>query len=120
MAITKIERRERIKRRIRKVVKGTAERPRMTVFRSNKQVSVQLIDDVAGVTLAAASSLDKEIAAQSKGKTKTEQAAFVGEAIAKKATEKGISSVVFDRNGYLYHGRVKSLADSARSNGLNF
>ena len=120
MAITKIERRERIKRRIRKVVSGTAERPRMTVFRSNKQVSVQLIDDVAGVTLAAASSLDKEIAAQDKGKTKTEQAAFVGEAIAKKATEKGISSVVFDRNGYLYHGRVKSLADSARSNGLNF
>lgn len=120
MAITKIERRIRIKRRIRKVVTGTAERPRMSVFRSNKQVSVQLIDDVAGVTLAAASSLDKEIAAQCKGKNKTEQAAFVGEAIAKKASEKGISTVVFDRNGYLYHGRVKSLADSARSNGLNF
>lgn len=120
MAITKIERRIRIKRRIRKVVNGTAERPRMSVFRSNKQVSVQLIDDVAGVTLAAASSLDKEIAAQCKGKNKIEQAAFVGEAIAKKATEKGISTVVFDRNGYLYHGRVKSLADSARSNGLNF
>lgn len=120
MAITKIERRERIKKRIRKVVNGTAERPRMSVFRSNKQISVQVIDDVAGVTLAAASSLDKEIAAQAKGKTKIDQAALVGEAIAKKVTEKGISSVVFDRNGYLYHGRVKSLAESARSNGLKF
>ncbi|MBR5434894.1 MAG: 50S ribosomal protein L18 [Bacteroidales bacterium] len=120
MAITKIERRERIKKRIRKVVNGTAERPRMSVFRSNKQISVQVIDDVAGVTIAAASSLDKEIAAQAKGKTKIEQAALVGEAIAKKVSEKGISSIVFDRNGYLYHGRVKSLADSARSNGLNF
>ncbi|MBP5724639.1 MAG: 50S ribosomal protein L18 [Bacteroidales bacterium] len=120
MAITKIERRERIKKRIRKVVTGTAERPRMSVFRSNKQISVQVIDDVAGVTIVAASSLDKEIAAQAKGKNKIEQAALVGEAIAKKSTEKGISTVVFDRNGYLYHGRVKSLADSARSNGLNF
>lgn len=120
MAITKIERRIRIKRRIRKVVKGTAERPRMSVFRSNKQISVQVIDDVAGTTIAAASSLDKEIAALCAGKNKIEQAAFVGEAIAKKVVEKGISSVVFDRNGYLYHGRVKSLADSARSNGLNF
>lgn len=120
MAITKIERRERIKKRIRKVVNGTAERPRMSVFRSNKQISVQVIDDVAGVTLVAASSLDKEIVAQSKGKNKIEQAALVGEAIAKKTTEKGINTVVFDRNGYLYHGRVKSLADSARSNGLNF
>ncbi|MBP5371014.1 MAG: 50S ribosomal protein L18 [Bacteroidales bacterium] len=120
MAITKIERRERIKKRIRKVVTGTAERPRMSVFRSNKQISVQVIDDVAGVTIVAASSLDKEIAAQAKGKNKIEQAALVGEAIAKKTTEKGISTVVFDRNGYLYHGRVKSLADSARSNGLNF
>lgn len=120
MAISKIERRIRIKRRIRKVVNGTAERPRMSVYRSNKQISVQLIDDVAGATLVAASSLDKEIAAQSKGKTKIEQAALVGEAIAKKASEKGVSVVVFDRNGYLYHGRVKSLADSARSNGLNF
>ena len=120
MAITKIERRERIKKRIRKVVTGTAERPRMSVFRSNKQISVQVIDDVAGVTIVAASSLDKEIAAQAKGKNKIEQAALVGEAIAKKTTKKGISTVVFDRNGYLYHGRVKSLADSARSNGLNF
>ena len=120
MAITKIERRERIKKRIRKVVNGTAERPRMSVFRSNKQISVQVIDDVAGVTIAAASSLDKEIAAQAKGKTKIEQAALVGEAIAKKVSEKGISSIVFDRNGYLYHGRVKSLADGAREGGLKF
>jgi len=120
MAISKIERRLRIKRRVRKVVKGTAERPRMSVFRSNKQISVQVIDDVAGVTLAAASSLDKEIVSQCKGKTKCEQAALVGEAIAKKSIEKGINSVVFDRNGYLYHGRVMSLADSARNNGLKF
>lgn len=118
MAITKIERRLRIKRRLRKVVSGTANRPRMSVFRSNKQISVQLIDDVAGTTLAAASSL--EIASQCAGKNKIDQAALVGEAIAKKATEKGISTVVFDRNGYLYHGRVKSLAESARSNGLKF
>lgn len=118
MAITKIERRLRIKRRVRKVVSGTANRPRMSVFRSNKQISVQLIDDVAGTTLAAASSL--EIASQCVGKNKIDQAALVGEAIAKKATEKGISTVVFDRNGYLYHGRVKSLAESARSNGLKF
>lgn len=120
MAITKIERRIRIKRRIRKVVNGTAERPRMSVFRSNKQISVQLIDDVEGKTLVAVSSMDKDLAAASNGKTKIEQAAIVGEAIAKKATEKGINTVVFDRNGYLYHGRVKSLADSARNNGLNF
>ena len=118
MAITKIERRLRIKRRVRKVVSGTANRPRMSVFRSNKQISVQLIDDVAGTTLAAASSL--EIASQCAGENKIDQAALVGEAIAKKATEKGISTVVFDRNGYLYHGRVKSLAESARSNGLKF
>ncbi len=120
MAITKLERRIRIKHRIRKVVNGTAERPRMSVYRSNKQISVQLIDDVAAVTLMAVSSLDKDIEAQCKGKNKIEQAALVGESIAKKAIEKGLTTVVFDRNGYLYHGRVKSLADSARSNGLNF
>ena len=120
MSITKIERRERIKKRIRKIVVGTAERPRMSVFRSNKQISVQLIDDSARATLLAVSSLDKEVAAQCAGKTKTEQAAIVGEAVAKKASAKGLSTVVFDRNGYLYHGRVKSLAEAARSNGLNF
>lgn len=120
MAITKLERRIRIKHRIRKVVNGTAERPRMSVYRSNKQISVQLIDDVANVTIVAVSSLDKDIVSKCKGKNKIEQAVFVGEAIAKKATEKDITTVVFDRNGYLYHGRVKSLAESARSNGLNF
>lgn len=120
MAITKVERRLRIKKRIRKIVEGTELRPRMTVFRSNKQISVQLIDDLAGITILSASSLDKEIATDTKGKTKVEQAALVGSSIAKKATEKGIETVVFDRNGYLYHGRVKSLADSARNNGLKF
>jgi len=118
MAITKVERRLRIKNRIRKVVDGTAERPRMSVFRSNKQISAQLVDDNAGVTIVSVSSLDKDVALQCKGKTKVEQAAIVGSTVAKKATEKGIDTVVFDRNGYLYHGRVKSLADSARSNGL--
>lgn len=120
MAITKIERRTRIKKRIRKIVVGTAERPRMSVFRSNKQISVQLIDDSARATILAVSSLDKDVAAQCAGKTKIEQAAIVGEAVAKKASEKGLNTVVFDRNGYLYHGRVKSLAEAARSNGLNF
>ncbi|MDR0941854.1 MAG: 50S ribosomal protein L18 [Bacteroidales bacterium] len=120
MAITKIERRIRIKKRIRKIVVGTAERPRMSVFRSNKQISVQLIDDSARATLLAVSSLDKEIVAACAGKTKIEQATIVGEAVAKKASAKGLTNVVFDRNGYLYHGRVKSLAEAARSNGLNF
>lgn len=118
--ITKIERRARIKMRIRKVVSGTAEQPRLSVFRSNKQIYAQLIDDVAGKTLCQASSLDKEIAEQAKGKTKTEQASFVGKAIAEKAKAAGIENVAFDRNGYLYHGRVKQLAESAREAGLKF
>ena len=116
MSLNKIERRERIKMRIRKVVSGTSERPRMTVFRSNKQISVQFIDDLAGVTLVAASSL--ELAAEAAGKNKCEVAALVGALAAKKAIEKGISTVSFDRNGYLYHGRVKMLADAAREGGL--
>jgi large subunit ribosomal protein L18 len=118
MALTKQERRLRIKRRIRKSVSGTAERPRMSVFRSNKQISVQLIDDLSGKTLVATSSLVKEIA--EKTVTKSEQAELVGQAIAEKANAAGITSVVFDRNGYLYHGRVKSLADAARKGGLKF
>lgn len=118
MALTKQERRLRIKRRIRKSVSGTAERPRMSVFRSNKQISVQLIDDLSGKTLMATSSQIKEIA--EKSVNKIEQAELVGQAIAEKATAAGISSVVFDRNGYLYHGRVKSLADAARKGGLKF
>lgn len=118
MALTKEERRLRIKRRIRKIISGTAERPRMSVFRSNAQISVQLVDDKAGKTLASVSSLCKEIA-EKKG-TKTEQAALVGAAIAEKAKAAGIVAVVFDRNGYLYHGRVKALADAARNGGLKF
>ena len=117
MALTKIERRERIKMRIRKIVSGTAEHPRMTVFRSNY---VQFIDDLAGVTLATASSLDKEVAAEAAGKNKIDVAALVGKLAAKRAIEKGISTVSFDRNGYLYHGRVKMLADAAREGGLKF
>ena len=111
---TKIQRRNKIKTRIRGKISGTAARPRMTVFRSNKQIYVQLIDDLAGVTLVSSSS--KGIAEGNK----TQIAAQVGEAIAKKALEAGITEVVFDRNGYLYHGRVKSLADAARKGGLKF
>lgn len=118
MALTKEQRRLRIKRRIRKIVSGTAERPRMSVFRSNTQISVQLIDDNAGKTLLAVSSLCKEIA-EKKG-TKIEQATHVGAAVAEKAKTAGIETVVFDRNGYLYHGRVKALADAARNGGLKF
>jgi large subunit ribosomal protein L18 len=111
-------RRLRIKLRIRKVVKGSQERPRLTVFRSSKQIYVQLIDDQAGKTLAAASSGEKGILEQ-KG-TKTEKAKMVGQLIAERAKELNIDSVVFDRNGYLYHGRVKALAEAAREGGLKF
>ena len=110
-------RRKSIRERIRKVLKGTPERPRLSVYRSNKQIYAQLIDDVTGVTLAAASSASKE--AEIKG-TKVEVAKAVGKAIAEKAVQSGIKSVVFDRGGYLYHGRVKSLADGAREGGLVF
>mgnify|MGYP003429449123 FL=1 len=120
MALNKIERRARIKMRIRKIVNGTPSQPRMTVFRSNKQIYVQFIDDLAGVTLATASSLDKEVAAEAAGKNKTEVAALVGKLAAARAIEKGINTVAFDRNGYLYHGRVKMLADAAREGGLKF
>mgnify|MGYP000035460989 FL=1 len=118
MALTKEERRLRIKRRIRKIVSGSAERPRMSVYRSNTQISVQLIDDNSGKTLVSVSSLSKEVAA-TKG-TKIEQAAAVGTVVAEKAKAAGIELVTFDRNGYLYHGRVKALADAARNGGLNF
>ena len=120
MALNKIERRARIKMRIRKIVSGTPSQPRMTVFRSNKQIYVQFIDDLAGVTLATASSLDKEVAAEAAGKNKSEVAALVGKLAATRAIEKGITAVSFDRNGYLYHGRVKMLADAAREGGLKF
>ena len=112
---TKIERRVKIKYRVRNKISGTAERPRMSVFRSNKQIYVQITDDLSGKTLAAASSLG-----MAEKVAKKEQAAKVGEMIAKKAQEAGITTVVFDRNGYLYHGRVKEVADAARNGGLKF
>ena len=120
MALSRIERRKRIHYRIRKHVSGTAERPRMVVFRSNKQIYVQVIDDLQGKTLVAASSNDKELSAQCKGKTGIETSAIVGKAIAERAQAKGINAVAFDRGGYLFHGRVKSLADAAREGGLEF
>ncbi len=102
--------------RVRAKISGTAECPRLNVFRSNKNIYAQVIDDVAGVTLASASTLDKEIS----GGTKTETAKAVGAAVAKEAAAKGIKKVVFDRGGYLYHGRVAALAEEARENGLEF
>ncbi|MCW3086407.1 MAG: ribosomal protein [Bacteroidetes bacterium] len=118
MIVTKQFRRSRIKQRIRKVVNGSAESPRLSVFRSNKGIYVQLIDDVAGKTLVAVSSADKGIADAKVNKI--DQAKLVGKAIAEKATQAGITSVRFDRNGYLYHGRIKSLAEGAREAGLKF
>ena len=120
MALNRIERRRRIHYRIRKHVNGTAERPRMVVFRSNKQIYVQVVDDEQGKTLCAAASNDKELAAQCKGKTGIEAAAIVGKAIAERSLAKGITNICFDRGGYLFHGRVKSLADAAREGGLVF
>ena len=114
MTTKKAIRRIKIKYRIRKSVNGTAERPRLSVFRSNKQIYAQVINDLTGTTLASASSLGLETM------PKKEQAAKVGALVAEKALAAGITSVVFDRNGYLYHGRVKELADAARNGGLNF
>ena len=115
MTTKKVERRIKIKYRVRKRVNGTAERPRLSVFRSNKQIYAQVINDQTGTTLAAASSLGLE------AMPKIQQAAKVGELVlAAKAIEAGVSTVVFDRNGYLYHGRVKELADAARKGGLKF
>ncbi len=111
-------RRNRIKMRIRKVVTGSSERPRMSVYRSNKDIYVQLIDDNAGVTLVSTSSAVADIRSQKA--TKIEKSAMVGKLIAAKAQEAGINTVVFDRNGYLYHGRIKSLAEAAREGGLIF
>ena len=111
---TKLERRIKIKYRVRNKISGTTERPRMSVFRSNKQIYVQIINDMNGTTLVSASSLGMESC------PKKEQAAKVGEMAAKKALEAGITTVVFDRNGYLYHGRVKEVADAARNGGLKF
>lgn len=114
----KLIQRQKIRYRIRKKVAGTATKPRLSVFRSNADIYAQLIDDVNGLTLAAASSRDKDIAAQKV--TKIEKSKLVGAAIARKATEMGLNTVVFDRGGNLYHGRVKSVADGAREGGLQF
>ena len=115
MSANKVQRRSRIKKSIRRKIAGTSEKPRLSVFRSNRVIYAQIIDDVAGVTLAAASSSKLDAA-----KANVETASIVGKEIASKALEKGITQVVFDRSGYLYHGKVKSLADSAREAGLKF
>ena len=115
----KEEKRNKIKRRIRSKVSGNTERPRLTVFRSNNEIYAQLIDDTTCKTLLASSSTEKTLS-KAKGKSKVEKAKAVGIAIGKKAVEKGITSVVFDRNGFLYHGRVKAVADGARESGLKF
>lgn len=117
MAFSKTQRRAKIKRRIRKNIFGSAEQPRLSVFRSNKQIYAQIIDDNSGKTLVSASSYKNK--ATETG-SKLSQAAVVGKEVAEKAVKAGITSVVFDRNGYLYHGRVKTLADSAREGGLKF
>jgi len=118
MALTKNERRLRIKNRIRKVVSGTEARPRLAVYRSNKEIYAQLIDDLTGNTISAASSRDKDIS--SAKATKAEVAKLVGKALAEKALKAGVETVSFDRGGYLYHGRVKQLAEGAREGGLKF
>jgi large subunit ribosomal protein L18 len=116
MSLTKSDRRQRIKFRIRKTISGSATKPRLSVFRSNKEIYAQLIDDVNGVTLLAASSREKEVG---KG-TNVEVANAVGKLIAEKALKAGIETVTFDRGGYLYHGRIQSLAEGARAAGLKF
>ena len=118
MALTKNERRIRIKNRIRKVVSGTEARPRLTVFRSNKEIYAQIVDDVNGKTISAASSRDKDISS-AKG-NKSDAATLVGKSVAEKAIKAGINTIAFDRGGYLYHGRIKSLAEGAREAGLKF
>lgn len=117
MAFSKVDRRNKIKRRVRKNITGSAELPRLTVFRSNKEIYGQLVDDVKGVTLLSVGSLKID---EAKGKSKIEQAQIVGKLLGERAKEAGVEGVVFDRNGYLYHGRVKAFADAAREAGLKF
>ncbi|GEN72606.1 MULTISPECIES: 50S ribosomal protein L18 [Chryseobacterium] len=117
MALSKLEKRIRIKRRVRGKISGSSELPRLSVYKSNKEIYAQLIDDKNGTTLVAASSREKGVDANG---TKTEVSAAVGKAIAAKAIAAGIESIVFDRNGFVYHGRVKALADGAREGGLKF
>ncbi|MDB5284790.1 MAG: ribosomal protein [Bacteroidota bacterium] len=117
MAVNKLERRQKIRSRIRGKISGTTERPRFSVFRSNRDIYVQLIDDSQGVTVLAASTRDKDF---TRTGNKVEQSKSIGSAVAKKAVEKGITEVVFDRGGFLYHGRVKAVAEGAREGGLKF
>jgi large subunit ribosomal protein L18 len=119
--ITKLDKnatRKKRHARVRAKLSGTSARPRLNVFRSNKHIYAQLVDDLSGVTLASASTLDKELTLEST--SNVEAAQKVGELVAKRAVEKGVSSIVFDRGGYLYHGRIQALADAARENGLQF
>jgi large subunit ribosomal protein L18 len=118
MALSKYKRRARLRMRIRKTVEGTESRPRLAVFRSNKEIYAQIIDDVNGKTITAASSRDKDI--ETSGLNKAEAAKIVGKVIAEKAVKAGVETISFDRGGYLYHGRVKSLAEGAREGGLKF
>lgn len=118
MALSKTKRRNRIRFRVRKTVSGTEQRPRLAVYRSNMEIYAQLIDDVSGKTLVAASSRDKDI--DTAKVNKVEAAKLVGKSIAEKAIKAGYESIAFDRGGYLYHGRVKSLAEGAREGGLKF
>ena len=119
MRLTKTDRRNRIHLSNRKNIQGTAEKPRLSIYRSNKEIYVQVIDDIIGKTIAAASSRDKEVA-DAKADNKVVEAQLVGKLIGERAKKAGITSISFDRSGYLYHGRVKSLADGAREAGLNF
>jgi large subunit ribosomal protein L18 len=118
MALSKNDRRQRIRNRIRKIVTGTASQPRLAVFRSNKEIYAQLVDDVSGATISASSSRDKELISTTG--SKLDIAALVGKSVAEKALKAGVESITFDRGGYLYHGRVKSLAEGAREAGLKF
>ncbi|MAZ26406.1 MAG: 50S ribosomal protein L18 [Cytophagaceae bacterium] len=117
MAFSKVHRRTKIRKRIRKSLTGTSERPRLSVYRSNKEIYAQIIDDVTGVTIAAASSRDKGVSVEG---NKSDVAKLVGQTIAEKAVKAGVETVSFDRGGYLYHGRVKQLAEGAREGGLKF
>lgn len=119
MGLTKSARRDRIHLRIRKTIQGTAEKPRLSIYRSNKEIYAQVINDVIGNTIASASSRDKEIV-DAKSDNKIAEAQLVGKLIGDRAKKAGVTSIGFDRSGYLYHGRVKSLADGAREAGLNF
>ena len=115
MALSKVEKRQKIKRRVRRNIFGTETKPRLSVYRSNKEIYAQIIEDNSGVTLASASSREKGVSVEG---TKSDVSASVGKALAAKAVAKGIETVVFDRNGFIYHGRIKALADGAREGGL--